>query len=455
MDKGLSCRSVRKALVPLLLFMAIDVAGACPPIAQDSDIVDQYQGLQHASSWLSITKERELQRLFAKNTAVLSNLSCYSLSSKNPQALGDILTVIKLQILKIRYATFKKDTASVARTLEDLRHLIIVQINESSTLSRRLGANIRSLYLDELERLMMDHPNLVAREMNASVWVSDFTPGMETEILTEWEKLRAELNGKRSPSALAKLLGRHSWKKHSSNKTSKMEKLLRNVGLEEEQTLESQLLALFQANSLNLELDSSQQVIKHYLALSVVEIRKNNYFVLKPWLEPVIEEKVRNLKSELGVSYGMIFPLLGVSIDGPFRELDQPIELFERDRIAQAKIHYARVKNPLGRLYEIIFLKRISEMWNAVDVAQLKIDLNRASFLKTLLAVSDYEKRFSKWPQSLNDLVQEKLIPTLPKDYFSGQGLRYDSRRRQIWSVGQNGLDEKGSGDDFSLRMSL
>ena len=169
----------------------------------------------------------------------------------------------------------------------------------------------------------------------------------------------------------------------------------------------------------------------------------------------IIDEKVRTLKSELGVSWALISPLVGVSIEGPFKEIDQPIEILDSLRLTQAKSHYARAKNPLGRLYEIVFLKRMTQMWTQIDVVQLQSDLNRVSFLKTLLAVQDYQKRFARWPSSVEDLVRQKIIPESPRDYFTGRALRYDSQNRQIWSVGENGVDEKGRGDDISLSLSL
>jgi hypothetical protein len=94
-------------------------------------------------------------------------------------------------------------------------------------------------------------------------------------------------------------------------------------------------------------------------------------------------------------------------------------------------------------------------MWTQIDVVQLRSDLNRVSFLKTLLAVQDYQKRFARWPSSVDDLVSKKMIQEVPRDYFTGKILRYDSVNRQIWSVGENGIDEKGRGDDLSLGLSL
>lgn len=431
-------------------------ARVCSPLVQPEAIEEKYQALQNASSWMSSSQEKDLKKLLSANEAAIRNFSCYSLQGRQGPLLGDILTSIRLQILRLRYATFKKDSATIEDSLKSIRNLVAENLNESSSLARRLGANVRSLYLDELERLVFLYPQLVETEIRMGYWSSDLTQGMEKEILDEWERIKAPMTPRPSANQLAKLMGQHPWKvPFAISKKNKLDKLLHRVGIEGEQTLEAQLQALFRESALTVDVEASGQVIKHYLTLTLAELKKNNYFVIKPWLDPVIDEKVKNLKSELGVSYSMIFPLLGMSLEGPFQVYDQPIELFDSMRLSQAKIHFARVSNPIGRLYEIFYLKKISEIWSSMDVTQMKIDLNRLSFLKMTLAVSDYEKRYLRWPNTFDDLVREKLILQAPRDYFSGQSLHFDPRRRQIWSVGKNGINEQGSGDDFSLRLSL
>ena len=136
---------------------------------------------------------------------------------------------------------------------------------------------------------------------------------------------------------------------------SKLARLLSRFRVKQEDSLEQQLHTLFKMNFANLDIAETERSIQHYLTASIHEIKLNNYFILKPWLDPIIDEKVRTLKSELGVSWALISPLVGVSIEGPFKEIDQPIEILDSLRLTQAKSHYARAKNPLGRLYEILF----------------------------------------------------------------------------------------------------
>lgn len=426
----------------------------CPRLQQTAEIQNQFQLYQHASSWLSDLQEKQLLQILKVNDASLAEFGCFAQRASDPLALSDVLGALKLQILNLRYQAFKKDKPGVSRSLLALRTMIANTLQQPSMMARRLGASVRSLYLDELERLLDVFPQLVKDEVSLGYWSTDFSSGIEKEIVENWQTIQTQFSKASSPRALAKSFNDRPWK-GQINSASKLNKILHRLGTEKEETLETQLFDLFQANNVNFDVRTTDQTIKHYLNSSLQQMKKNNYFLLKPWLDPVIDEKVRTLKSELGVSHTLIFPLVGVELEGPFKELERPIELLDSARFTQAKVHYARVKNPIGRLYEIVILKRITQVWSQADLLQLRIDLNRLSFLKTLLAVYDYEKRFAHWPKSMDDLVQQKLIQAVPKDYFTGQDLRYDSQHRQIWSVGENGVDEKGKGDDLSLSMTL
>lgn len=429
-------------------------AGTCPNIQSGVEIQNQFQLLQHAAAWIPPNQEQELKQLFQVNADGLKQFSCYYNKGNDPNALSDVLAVLKLQILKLRYVAYKKESKAVAESLVSLRKMGGAFLNQPGLMARRLGASVRSLLLDELERLIDMHPELVRDEVRLGYWGSDLTIGIEAEIRYQWQGVKSQIPQSATPTSLSRYFGFRAWAPPMAYR-SKLARLLSRFRVKQEDTLESQLHALFKTNNNNLNIGETERAIQHYLSASLIELRRNNYFLLKPWLEPVINQKVQNLKSELGVSWPVISALVGVSLEGTFKEMDQPIELLDSLRLSQAKAHYARVKNPIGRLYEIVFLKRITQMWTQIDIVQLRSDLNRVSFLKTLLAVQDYQKRYARWPASVDDLVRQKMIIELPKDYFTGKALRYDSQNRQIWSVGENGIDEKGRGDDISLSLSL
>lgn len=434
-------------------FYGLD-ARACPKVKGGGEIQNQFQYVQHASAWIPDTQEKELKHLMQLNSESLRDFTCFFSKGNDPNSLSDILSVLKLQILKLRYVSYKKEKTAVSESLVLLRKMSGAFLNQPSLMARRLGASVRSLLLDELERLIDSNPELVREEIRMGNWRSDLTSGIENEIKTQWKEAKNLFPASGTPTSLSRYFGFRAWVQPMAYR-SKLARLLSRFRVKQEDSLEQQLHTLFKMNFANLDIAETERSIQHYLTASIHEIKRNNYFILKPWLDPIIDEKVRTLKSELGVSWALISPLVGVSIEGPFKEIDQPIEILDSLRLTQAKSHYARAKNPLGRLYEIVFLKRMTQMWTQIDVVQLQSDLNRVSFLKTLLAVQDYQKRFARWPSSVEDLVRQKIIPESPRDYFTGRALRYDSQNRQIWSVGENGVDEKGRGDDISLSLSL
>lgn len=426
----------------------------CPSIQGDQDIQSQFQWVQHAGTHLSMEQASKLQQTLEDNKEVLRNFSCFFQKGSDPNSVGEVLSALKLQILQLRLRAHQKEKDSVAQALLGLRRMSGAYLGQPSQMARRLGASVRSLLLDELERLMDEYPELVKQEVQMGIWRSDLSSGIESEVLSQWKILKLQIPKSATSTSLSRYFGFRPWKQATSYR-SRLARLISRFKMEETETLEGQLHVLFKLNPLNLSLTETDQAIRHYLNLSLRQIKSNNYFILKPWLDPVIEEKIKTLKSELGVSWSLIAPLVGVQMEGPFQEIDTPIELLDSTRLAQAKTHYARTRNPLGRLYEIVFLKRLTQMWTQVDVVQLQSDLNRVSFFKTLLAVQDFQKRYSRWPSSVDELVTRKIITEAPRDYFTGKALQYDSKERHIWSSGENGRDEKGLGDDLSLKLSL
>jgi hypothetical protein len=63
------------------------------------------------------------------------------------------------------------------------------------------------------------------------------------------------------------------------------------------------------------------------------------------------------------------------------------------------------------------------------------------------LACERYRRTHGSFPESLDDLVQEKLIDGVPTDPFDGQPLRYRQKKNLvvIYSVGADGVDHDGS----------
>ena len=76
--------------------------------------------------------------------------------------------------------------------------------------------------------------------------------------------------------------------------------------------------------------------------------------------------------------------------------------------------------------------------------------------LRVAFALAAYRNDHIRFPQQLGDLVP-KYMPTIPGDLFSGKTLIYRASDRVylLYSVGVNGKDEAGGGDDLKVYMSL
>ena len=76
----------------------------------------------------------------------------------------------------------------------------------------------------------------------------------------------------------------------------------------------------------------------------------------------------------------------------------------------------------------------------------------QGEILRAQLALKVYQARNGgPLPASLNELVNTGILSRVPTDSFSAgasEALRYDVQTGKVWSVGSNGLDQLGKGDD-------
>lgn len=74
--------------------------------------------------------------------------------------------------------------------------------------------------------------------------------------------------------------------------------------------------------------------------------------------------------------------------------------------------------------------------------------------LITLAAIKLYEKEQDEMPSHLEDLVSAKILQILPEDLFSGKPFHYAPEKKLLWSVGPDGIDDKGDPkNDLVLRL--
>jgi hypothetical protein len=300
----------------------------------------------------------------------------------------------------------------------------------------------------------ISHPVEVQNLINKVRWLPDISKDLQSQYKENLLQLRKQFHQISAAKKLAHFFGLRSWKPASESR-SRLAQLLTDLRFQKIDTLESQLYELFLVNKSNLLWADSEHSIQYYLNYVTKQLAISPFLSVRGMIQPVIEKELEALKAELGLSWVLIGPLAGMNLDGPLEEVTQSIELLDPLRLKQAQAQYQKVKNPLGRLYEIILLKQMVQMWSEVDVVQLQTDLNRVGLLKTSLAINSFKLKFNKWPKNIQELVDKNFIDNIPKDYFSGQEFRYNSDEKRIWSIGENKNDESGKGDDISLPLIL
>lgn len=70
----------------------------------------------------------------------------------------------------------------------------------------------------------------------------------------------------------------------------------------------------------------------------------------------------------------------------------------------------------------------------------------RRRLVVTVLALRVFERERDRLPGSLDELVDAKLVSSVPRDWFADRPLGYDLERRIVWSVGSDGEDDSGEG---------
>ncbi len=74
---------------------------------------------------------------------------------------------------------------------------------------------------------------------------------------------------------------------------------------------------------------------------------------------------------------------------------------------------------------------------------------SRGETLKAVVGARLFEKRRGRLPASLDELVTAGILKAAPTDPFSGGELRYDSKRRVVWSVGEDLKNDGGNCEAF------
>ena len=76
-------------------------------------------------------------------------------------------------------------------------------------------------------------------------------------------------------------------------------------------------------------------------------------------------------------------------------------------------------------------------------------------FLRLSAAIGAFRLDHKRFPTSLDQLVQARLLKEVPLDPFDGAPIRYDPARKILWSVGADCRDDNGeAGKDRLWRLT-
>jgi hypothetical protein len=119
---------------------------------------------------------------------------------------------------------------------------------------------------------------------------------------------------------------------------------------------------------------------------------------------------------------------------------DEPLPL-SMPAAQKARSAYLKIENPVGRLF------RCSLGGLAGNDVRVFRSRTEREATRAILGLLIFERRHGQLPGSLNALVEEKILSSLPRDFLSGVPLGYSRERRLIWSVGEDATDNSGTGN--------
>jgi hypothetical protein len=119
---------------------------------------------------------------------------------------------------------------------------------------------------------------------------------------------------------------------------------------------------------------------------------------------------------------------------------DEPLPL-SKQAADRARNAYLRIKNPIGR----IFAGEISSLADG-DARVFRCRTEREA-VRAMIALLIFERQKGMLPGKLSDLVDARILDSVPFDYFANAPMSYSRERRIVWSVGQDGEDDDGDSD--------
>lgn len=118
---------------------------------------------------------------------------------------------------------------------------------------------------------------------------------------------------------------------------------------------------------------------------------------------------------------------------------EEPLPLNQR-AISTARAAYIAIADPIGRI-----LQCKNSVLSCDDSKVFKNRTEREA-VRAVLAAIIFERQKEQLPDSLNDLVEGKILLRAPWDHFANAPLKYSKAQRLIWSVGEDSEDDNGEG---------
>lgn len=110
------------------------------------------------------------------------------------------------------------------------------------------------------------------------------------------------------------------------------------------------------------------------------------------------------------------------------------------DSIDEARNAILKLTNPVGRIHALYMASVFSAQRQLMSVVRAEAELEAA---RAVLALRVYFDRKKEPAPTLQALVDEGVLDSLPRDPFDGQPLRYSLEKRLLWSVGDDGEAER------------
>ena len=118
------------------------------------------------------------------------------------------------------------------------------------------------------------------------------------------------------------------------------------------------------------------------------------------------------------------------------------VQRLSEDEKRQMAEMVRRLDNPCGKLFADTMLPSLGTLAEMSFYGRSEREATRA-----FLALRAHDLRKGRLPESLDELVEEEILPVVPVDMFSGEPLRYDAERRLLWSVGPDAVDDDGKSE--------